>query len=40
MLRLQPDNASALAEIIDIRRQVQQRVQNPVPLRAQTVQPG
>jgi hypothetical protein len=40
VLRLQPDNENALSEIVDIRRQVQQRVQNPVPLRAQTVQPG
>lgn len=39
MLRLQPGNAAALEEIVDIRRQVQQRAQNPVPLRAQTVQP-
>ena len=37
---VQPGNQSALEEIADIRSKVQQRKENPTPLRALTVSPG
>ena len=37
---VQPGNQSALEEIADIRSKVQQRRENPTPLRALTVSPG
>ncbi|KAK9915452.1 hypothetical protein WJX75_009386 [Coccomyxa subellipsoidea] len=38
-LRLQPDHADALKEIIDIKAQVQRRLGQPVPQRAPTAEP-